>query len=231
MSAAEGGVWRDASVDDGGGLPHARPAPKRAPKRARVQPNGPRQHAAPEAFPLASQRQRPRTESVRRVSKRRLAAEAAEYPDAEFAHIPRPVTRGDCLPGGSNAERPCPYAGCKHHLYMEVNDRNGNIKTNFPGVEVWEMRETCALDVADRDGETLLDVGRLLNLTRERVRQLQDVALFDLAGGPLTQALADVEHIDSRGEIAASDDGSGARSDREALSELWSARTAGVSLW
>ena len=28
MSAAKGGVWRDASVDDGGGLPHARPVAK-----------------------------------------------------------------------------------------------------------------------------------------------------------------------------------------------------------
>ena len=44
---------------------------------------------------------------------------------------------------------------------------------NFPDLEVWEMSETCALDVADRGGITLEDVGNLLNLTRERIRQVE----------------------------------------------------------
>ena len=44
---------------------------------------------------------------------------------------------------------------------------------NFPDLEVWEMAETCALDVADRGGITLEDVGSLLNLTRERIRQVE----------------------------------------------------------
>ena len=44
---------------------------------------------------------------------------------------------------------------------------------NFPDLEVWEMTETCALDVADRGGITLEDVGILLNLTRERIRQVE----------------------------------------------------------
>lgn len=44
---------------------------------------------------------------------------------------------------------------------------------NFPDLEVWEMTETCALDVADRGGITLEDVGNILNLTRERIRQVE----------------------------------------------------------
>lgn len=44
---------------------------------------------------------------------------------------------------------------------------------NFPDLEVWEMTETCALDVADRGGITLEEVGTLLNLTRERIRQVE----------------------------------------------------------
>ena len=35
------------------------------------------------------------------------------------------------------------------------------------------MAETCALDVADRGGITLEEVGAILNLTRERIRQVE----------------------------------------------------------
>ena len=35
------------------------------------------------------------------------------------------------------------------------------------------MEETCALDVADRGGITLEEVGEILNLTRERIRQVE----------------------------------------------------------
>tara|TARA_B100001093_G_scaffold20855_1_gene18647 strand:- start:422 stop:688 length:267 start_codon:yes stop_codon:yes gene_type:complete len=58
-------------------------------------------------------------------------------------------------------------------LYLDVNPDTGSIKLNFPDLEVWEMRETCALDVADRGGITLEEVGEILNLTRERIRQVE----------------------------------------------------------
>ena len=61
-----------------------------------------------------------------------------------------------------------------------VNARTGSIKFNFPGKEVHELEETCALDVAERGGITLEEVGGLMNLTRERVRQLEAEALTDL---------------------------------------------------
>jgi DNA-directed RNA polymerase sigma subunit (sigma70/sigma32) len=40
------------------------------------------------------------------------------------------------------------------------------------------MVDSCALDVAERGGATLERVGELMNMTRERVRQIQDVALI-----------------------------------------------------
>ena len=81
----------------------------------------------------------------------------------------RPRSRGDCR----TAPRPCPWVSCKYHLYLDIVPQSGSIKMNFPDLEVWEMSETCALDVADRGGITLEDVGNLLNLTRERIRQVE----------------------------------------------------------
>tara|TARA_B100000674_G_C37040340_1_gene558234 strand:+ start:71 stop:325 length:255 start_codon:yes stop_codon:yes gene_type:complete len=54
-----------------------------------------------------------------------------------------------------------------------VNPETGSIKLNFPDLEVWELEDTCALDVADRGGITLEEVGEILNLTRERIRQVE----------------------------------------------------------
>jgi len=61
----------------------------------------------------------------------------------------------------------------------------GQIKRTFPGLEPWEMQETCALDVADDGGHTLDEVAELVGLTRERVRQIEIVALVKVraAGG------------------------------------------------
>jgi hypothetical protein len=88
----------------------------------------------------------------------------------------RPRARGEC----KGMERPCPYVSCKHHLYLDVNPETGSIKLNFPDLEVWEMADTCSLDVADRGGITLEEVGEILNLTRERIRQVEVRGLLKL---------------------------------------------------
>ncbi len=90
--------------------------------------------------------------------------------------VERPVTRAAC----KDMPRPCPFVSCKHHLYLDVNQETGSIKLNFPDVEPWEMRETCSLDVADRGGITLEEVGDILNLTRERIRQVEVRGLLRL---------------------------------------------------
>lgn len=91
----------------------------------------------------------------------------------------RPQTRGDCLPGGMNELRPCPYALCRYHIYADVTE-SGTLKVSFPDKELWDLEETCALDVAERGGVTLEDVGRIMNVTRERIRQLEAVGLQKL---------------------------------------------------
>ena len=94
----------------------------------------------------------------------------------KLADQERPRTRRECLQKG----RPCLFVSCKHHLYLDVNPETGSIKLNFPDKEVWELRETCALDVAERGGLTLEEVGEILNLTRERIRQVEAAGLKKL---------------------------------------------------
>jgi hypothetical protein len=94
----------------------------------------------------------------------------------ELADQERPKVRKECL----SKERPCLFVSCKHHLYLDVNPETGSIKLNFPDKEVWELKETCALDVAERGGLTLEEVGEILNLTRERIRQVEAAGLQKL---------------------------------------------------
>ena len=116
---------------------------------------------------------RARTISVKRMTKRELEIGRMLYPETDHA---RPTARVECAEGA----RPCPFVSCKHHLYLDVSARTGAIKLNFPDLEVWDMNETCALDVADRGGTTLEDVGAIMNLTRERIRQVEVKALAKL---------------------------------------------------
>jgi hypothetical protein len=132
---------------------------------------------------------RGRTLSMRRQSKRELARLAELYPDAGEQ---RPETRGECM----DDDGPCPFVGCKHHLYLDVNEHNGNIKLNFPDVEVEAMPETCALRVADRGGVSLEEIGAIMNLTRERVRQIESIAIARLKAVAASHPIAD--HLDER---------------------------------
>jgi hypothetical protein len=118
---------------------------------------------------------RAKTISVKRMTKRELELGRMLYPDVD--EVERPRVRSEC----AEAMRPCPFVSCKHHLYLDVSARTGAIKLNFPDLEVWEMTETCALDVADRGGTTLEEVGAIMNLTRERIRQVEVKGLAKLS--------------------------------------------------
>jgi hypothetical protein len=54
---------------------------------------------------------------------------------------------------------------------------SGSIHLTYPTLEVDELAETCALDIADRGGAYLEYIADLLNLTRERIRQIETMAL------------------------------------------------------
>lgn len=125
---------------------------------------------------------RARTISVKRMTKRELEIGRLLYPENDYW---KPRTRSECVEG----LRPCPFVSCKHHLFIDVSAKTGAIKLNFPDLEAWEMNESCALDVADRGGTTLEDVGAIMNLTRERIRQVEVKALAKL------EALSDMDAL------------------------------------
>lgn len=119
-------------------------------------------------------RARAHTISIRRLSKTELNRGKMLYPEVDYW---KPKMRSECV----DMERPCPFVSCKYHLYVDVHPVRGSIKVNFTDQEVWEMTETCALDIADRGGITLEEVGEIMNLTRERVRQVETAGLAKLA--------------------------------------------------
>lgn len=115
-------------------------------------------------------------ERVRPMGRRRLEVlrsenRALDIVDPVDAVFPR--TRAECIDG----PRPCPWVRCRHHLALDVNARTGGLLVNFPGVELEDMPDTCSLDVASRGGHTLEEAGQRINVTRERVRQLEVIGL------------------------------------------------------
>ena len=118
-------------------------------------------------------RPRSRTIAMKRLTREEIRQGALLVPYMDYK---RPAERAECACG----QRPCPFVSCKYHLYLDVNPDTGSIKLNFPHKEVWEMSETCALDVADRGGITLEEVGEIMNLTRERIRQVEVRGLLKL---------------------------------------------------
>ncbi len=141
---------------------------------------------APEEIPsadeVAPERRRSRTmsrkEMARDLRRRRLGGEM-EPEEAELLksiESMRPRKRAECI----NGPRPCLFVSCKHNLYLDVNPETGSIKLNFPDKEIWELEHTCALDVAEKGGITLEEVGAIMNLTRERIRQVETRGLAKL---------------------------------------------------
>jgi hypothetical protein len=78
---------------------------------------------------------------------------------------------------------------------------------NFPDQEVWELEHSCMLDVAEMCGTTLQECADMMNVTRERVRQIEVSAIKKLEemaevkalqecseGGPLSRRTFKTEY-------------------------------------
>lgn len=98
--------------------------------------------------------------------------------------VVRPRTRGDCLPGGANAARPCPFVACRYHLAVHVDGNEIVVVTEDPAT----LPQSCTLDVADVTDDSgravlLRDLEPYFGVTRENVRRLQMTAVRELAEG------------------------------------------------
>jgi hypothetical protein len=136
----------------------------------------------------ASRRRRPRTLGLRRLARERRLRHVGDVNDDhdiddELVQIgARPTTRAQCRSG----PRPCPWVSCRHHLLTDVSTF-GALKLNFPDRDLDELPATCALDVAERGGLPLEEVGALLNVTRERARQIEVEALRKILAALMTR--------------------------------------------
>jgi hypothetical protein len=134
---------------------------------------------APALPPARTPRTRRRRRAVRAQSIRLIRSSGAHLLPilraetaailAEVGPFARPKTRGDC----QGHEGPCPFVSCAHHLYLDVSPKTGAIKLNFPDLQPDELTQSCVLDVADLGGQALEEVGDIMNITRERVRQIE----------------------------------------------------------
>ncbi len=135
--------------------------------------------------PRRKERTRSKTIAGRRLTRAEIEEGKRLVDDMWYE---RPQTRSECVDG----PRPCAFVSCKYHLYLDVKDETQSIKLNFPHLEVWEMEHSCSLDVAERGGLTLEQVGSIMNLTRERIRQVEGAGMEKLRH---TGLIGDIDHI------------------------------------
>jgi hypothetical protein len=105
----------------------------------------------------------------------------------------RPQTYGDC----QKLPRPCPFVGCRHHLYLEAG-KSGNLRTL--STELEHMSETCSLDVAARGPQSLDEIGEMMNITKERVRQIEASAFAKVEQSMPTDMKKHIQALSTEGE-------------------------------
>lgn len=120
-----------------------------------------------------------RTYEIRKERSEKQAVEIAKA-IRQKEHLGRPRRRADCLEGGFNCERPCPYVTCREHLFCNVDPESGTIKFAWPDKNPEDLEHTCALDIADEGAHVLEEIASRVNMVRERVRQLEIKGLAGL---------------------------------------------------
>lgn len=120
----------------------------------------------------------------------------------------RPRTRADCV----HAERPCPWIGCRYHLFDELAPRLLMVPRDQLRDEpderllnvLFGMEYSCSLDWAAKGPNTLDRIGGMFGVTRERIRQIQDKGLKRLKARCIGSTKRDIiellEEMGTKGE-------------------------------
>jgi len=122
---------------------------------------------------------------VRTINLKKIGRLVKANQDPPLDGVMHPRHRMDC----AAIPRPCPFVSCRYNLYLDVNER-GAIVFNYPELEPGQMKESCALDIAeagDRSGE---EIGEIMNVTRERIRQISEEAKEKLVSNELFRRIA-----------------------------------------
>jgi hypothetical protein len=89
----------------------------------------------------------------------------------------RPLTRGECI----DMPRPCPFVGCRYHLFLEVTNTGGiTLPWGEDPEAIKDLKHTCALDVAEGDGIERNELAAIFNLSSYGVTNVYNSALAKL---------------------------------------------------
>lgn len=114
------------------------------------------------------------------------------WPDPEYSILlisrwlevyDRAKERGEAPPSRRSEcprTRPCPWVLCRYHLALDIEQQGARVRVAFPGLDLYELPATCALDLAQNE-LTLAEVGEVTNLCKERVRQIEAKAMRKVA--------------------------------------------------
>lgn len=83
--------------------------------------------------------------------------------------------------------RPCRKFSCPHHLWVEDERRGRPHNGKSPPSKLVERADSCALDIAERGDHTTAQVARTMQLTPDRVNQLEDRGLAKVHAATLVQ--------------------------------------------
>jgi hypothetical protein len=149
---------------------------------------------------------RPKTTSVKRLTKTEIEVSRVMYPARELAlnDAARPKTRGECEAARgydeNGKQNPCGFVACRYHLAIDVDPKTGSVREVFPDLDmdVTLMPETCVLDVSERDGCTLEEAGEYTGVVRERIRQLETVAMGKILASGVAGVARDLLEVGER---------------------------------
>jgi hypothetical protein len=105
----------------------------------------------------------------------------------------RPRTRAECLPGGEHYHRPCPFVGCRHNLFFDVDEATGEVLGGDPEADPWtaDPDASCSLDVVEENpgGVPAEDAAGMMGMSAEQAEAIEVRALAQM------QALGEMESL------------------------------------